>query len=185
MADNELEKIGRQLPASPGHPAGPPLHLWQPELSGDIDIRILRDGTWLHEGQPIRRPALVRLFASILRREADGAYYLVTPVEKWRIRVDCLPLIVVDFDLERAGCPEQRIVVATNIGRSYLVGPEHPLFLFSPDAGERIPAVRLEHGLAALFSRAAWYRLAQACEERDGIAGVASGGGFFPISDQA
>ncbi|MDH3992645.1 MAG: DUF1285 domain-containing protein, partial [Gammaproteobacteria bacterium] len=75
----------------------PPLHLWQPPLSGDIDIRIAADGSWYHEGGRVERESLVRLFASILRREDDGEYYLVTPAEKWRIQVELHPLMVTDI----------------------------------------------------------------------------------------
>ena len=80
----ELENIEKQLTGGRNYDA-PPLHLWHPELSGDIDIHITSDGSWYHEGAKITREAIVRLFASILRREEDGEYYLVTPGEKWRI----------------------------------------------------------------------------------------------------
>ena len=93
MTDS-LDTLSRQLEAARRAPGGPPVEQWDPPLSGEIDIRILADGSWLHEGEPIRREALVRLFASILRREDDGAYYLVTPVEKWRITVELHPLVV-------------------------------------------------------------------------------------------
>ena len=182
MADDKLELLSQQVPSK--DPANPPLHLWQPPLSGDIDIVIHRDGSWSHEGAQIKRMALVRLFASILRREADGDYYLVTPVEKWRIRVEGLPLQVVDFDIENADSERQQVIVTTNTSRHYALGQDYPLYL--PDElqglGEGIPAVGLDHGLAALFSRAAWYRLVDACEERDGQAGLYSGGLFFPIA---
>lgn len=83
-------------------PQRPPLDRWQPALCGDIDIVIDRQGCWFHQGQPIKRQSLVNLFASILRREQDGDYYLVTPVEKWRIRVEDAALIVVDMDVVQA-----------------------------------------------------------------------------------
>jgi hypothetical protein len=142
--------------------SNPPIHLWHPPLSGDIDIKILAAGGWLHEGGEIKRPALVKLFASILRREDDGDYYLVTPVEKWRIQVEFLPLVIIDFDLQQSPDEEQTLVVRTNTDRQYTVDAEHPLFL--PE-GSAIPAVQLDHGLAAGFNRAAWYRLAELCEE--------------------
>ena len=102
MASDKLEHLSQQLEAGKSV-SNPPLHLWQPELSGTIDIVIRRDGSWIHEGTQIKRFALVRIFASILRREEDGEYYLVTPVEKWRLRVECLPLVIVDFELLAAG----------------------------------------------------------------------------------
>ena len=107
---------------------------------------------------------MVNLFASILRREKDGAYYLVTPVEKWRIQVEFLPLVIIDFEVQQPGEEGQVLVVTTNTGRHYTVDAEHPLFL--PN-GSAIPAVKLPHGLAAAFNRAAWYRLAELCEESE------------------
>lgn len=184
VADDPLDKLSAQIPGAGRRSSGPPLHLWHPRLSGDIDIVIHRDGSWTHEGTPIRRQALVRLFASILRREGDGDYYLVTPVEKWRIRVEGLPLQLVDFDLEAVGTERQFLRVTSNVGRSYAVGRDYPLFF--PDGGETdIPAVALDHGLAAQFNRAAWYRLVAAAEERDGVPGITSEGLFFPLQPLA
>ena len=152
----------------------PPVHLWHPELSGDIDIVIRRNGEWWHEGGPIQRQSLVNLFASILRREDDGHYYLVTPVEKWRIAVEDQPLLVVDFDVENAGIPQQRVIVTTNVDRKYLLGKTYPVSIASKVHGaelseqddsagaERIPVVELDNGLQARFDRPAWYRLVDA-----------------------
>ena len=156
----------------------PPLHLWHPPLTGDIDIRIAADGTWYHEGAPIRRESLVALFASILRREEDGEYYLVTPAEKWRIAVELHPLIVTDVEpVEEGGA---RVLRATlNTGKTLDIGDAHPLFL-EPAVGN-IAAVRLWHGLAALFGRAAWYRLVEMAEEHEGVLLVASGEYAFPL----
>ena len=179
-----LEGLSKQLEGRKD-PSNPPVHLWHPPLSGDIDILILRDGTWLHEGRPIERASLVCLFASILRREDDGNYYLVTPVEKWRLRVECLPLVIVDFSLEEAGTAQQRLHVHTNTGREYEVGEAHPLFI--PDADsveipvEGIPAVALDNGLAALFSRAAWYRLVELGEDSEQGFGLLSQGSFYML----
>lgn len=180
MTEDALDKLSSQIPDAAHPSSNPPLHLWKPALSGDIDIVIRRDGSWIHEGAPIRRPALVRLFASILRREADGHYYLVTPVEKWRIRVEGLPLQLVDFDLAAAGTPGQTLRVVSNVARTYTVGRHYPLYF--PDCGEEgIPAVALDHGLAAQFNRASWYRLVAVSEERDGVQGIMSEGLFFPL----
>ena len=153
----------------------PPLQRWHPPLSGDIAIRINREGQWIHEGDPIRRDSLVRLFASILRREEDGEYYLVTPGEKWRIEVELHPLIVTDVDLG-----EGVVTLTLNTGKTLEVGARHPLFL-EPVVGD-IAAVTLWHGLAALFSRAAWYRLIELAEERDGVTGVESNGVWYPLA---
>jgi hypothetical protein len=178
----QLEQLSKQFEGSKD-PSNPPVHLWHPALSGDIDILILRDGTWLHEGRPIERDSLVRLFASILRREDDGDYYLVTPVEKWRLRVECLPLLIIDFSLEEAGTAQQRLRVHTNTGREFEVGEAHPLFIPTDDGVETtvegVPAVALDNGLAALFSRAAWYRLVELGEDTEQGFGLFSQGHFY------
>ena len=167
-------------------PGRPPVHLWNPALSGNIDILIRADGRWLHDGQLIRRDALVRLFAGILRREPNGHYYLLTPVEKWRIRVEFLPLIVVDHNCVVAAGGEQLLEVRTNTGWYYKVDEEHPLFLPEvPDthpglAG--VPAVALDNGLSALFSRPAWYRLAELCEEDGRGMYLRSGGQRYALA---
>jgi len=179
MADDKLQALSQQV-SGRKNLSQPPLHLWHPELSGDIDILIKRDGSWIHEGDPILRPELVRLFASIMRREDDGEYYLLTPVEKWRLRVECLPLLVTDFDFITEE-KTRTLSVTLNTGRTYSVGTEHPLYLPELEGAEGIPAIKLEHGLAALFSRAAWYRLAEHCEESDQGAGLWSGGCFWVI----
>jgi uncharacterized protein len=150
----------------------PPLHLWHPPLNGDIAIRIDGQGAWYHEGGKIERESLVRLFASILRREEDGQYYLVTPNEKWRIEVESHPLLVTDIEvLTEAGV---RVLQATlNTGRQLLVSEQYPLFL-DPAAGD-IAALRLPHGLTALCTRPAWYRLVDLAEPRDGCVILRSG----------
>ncbi len=178
----QLDQLSKQFEGSRDS-SNPPVHLWHPPLSGDIDILILRDGTWLHEGRPIERASLVCLFASILRREEDANYYLVTPVEKWRVRVECLPLLIVDFSLEEAGTPQQQLHVHTNTGREFEVGEAHPLFFPADDSVEipleGIPAVALDNGLAALFSRAAWYRLVELGEETEQGFGLLSQGHYY------
>ena len=92
----------------------PPIDKWHPELSGDIDIVIKSDGRWIHEGGEIKRHKLVKLFASILRREDDDEYYLVTPVEKWRVTVEDLPLQIIDFEVNDLA-DGRRIAVKTNV----------------------------------------------------------------------
>ncbi len=155
----------------------PPLHLWHPPLSGDIPIVIAADGSWYHDGGMIKRHALVRLFASILRREEDGEYYLVTPSEKWRISVERHALMVTDFELSAAEPPQLRLTL--NTGRQVTVDEEHPLYL-DPEM-EGIAAIRLDHGLSALFTRAAWYRLVDGAEQIDGVPSVSSGGKVYPL----
>lgn len=144
----------------------PPLHLWHPPLSGDIAIRIDAEGKWFHDGGEMTRHSLVRLFASILRREEDGAYYLVTPHEKWRIEVERHPLMIVDLD--RKVVSGREILQATlNTGRQYEVSKEQPLYL-DHEAGD-VAAMRLPHGLTALCTRAAWYRLVDMAVAGDGV----------------
>ncbi|MFB3079341.1 MAG: DUF1285 domain-containing protein [Lysobacterales bacterium] len=196
MADDKLQALSEQLPDGknlsqpplhpsqpPLPPSPPPLHLWHPELSGDIDILIKRDGSWIHEGRPILRPELVKLFASIMRHEEDGEYYLLTPVEKWRLQVECLPLLVIDFEIGTGAGGEQQLTVTLNTERQYRVNCEHPLYLPELEQAQGIPAVELDYGLSALFGRAAWYRLAELCEESDKGTGVWSSGQFWVIAD--
>ena len=156
----------------------PPLHLWHPALSGAIPIRIAADGTWYHEGTPIRRDSLVRLFASILRREEDGDYYLVTPAEKWRIEVELHPLLVTDISL-REEAAVALLTATLNTGRMVPVDADHPLHLEA--AVGDIPVLELEHGLSALFSRSAWYRLVDLAQDLDGAPTVTSGDYRFSL----
>jgi len=156
----------------------PPLERWHPPLSGDIDIRIAADGSWYHEGGVIAREAIVRLFASILRREADGEYYLVTPGEKWRIRVELHPLIVTEINRREDG-EALTLVARLNTGRDVLIDGEHPLFL-EPAVGD-VAAIKLPHGLSVLLSRVAWYRLVESAQEREGRLQVTSAGEWFPL----
>jgi len=144
----------------------PPLHLWHPPLSGDIAIRIDARGDWYHEGDTIERQSLVRLFASILRREEDGEYYLVTPGEKWRIEVELHALLVTDIDVVEEG--SQPVLLATlNTDKQVRVSEQHPLFL-DPAAGD-VAALQLSHGLTALCTRSAWYRLVELADlKKDG-----------------
>ncbi|MFV8817296.1 DUF1285 domain-containing protein [Haliea sp. E17] len=156
MAD-PLEQIEQQMQRKRDFDS-PPLHLWHPELSGDIDIQIAADGSWYHEGTAIERESLRNLFASILRREEDGEYYLVTPVEKWRIQVQLHPLLVTDVS-SRDGYLQATL----NTGKTVTISPDHPL---QPEPSlEGVAVLSLWHGLTALFSRSAWYRLVELADE--------------------
>lgn len=169
--DKPLEAIERKIGRNYD---SPPLHLWHPPLSGDIDIRIDREGNWFHEGAKIERESIVKVFASILRREDDGDYYLVTPGEKWRIQVDMLPLMVTDIEWSTGQGREPVLQATLNTGKLVSVDSEHRLYL--EPAMEDIAAIQLPHGLAALFSRNAWYRLVEMAEIREGVPqGVAEG----------
>ena len=170
-----LEEIEKQ--AGGRNYESPPLQLWHPPLSGDIAIRIAADGSWHHEGSPITRESLVRLFASILRRVEDGHYYLVTPAEKWRLEVELHTLLVTD--VEAVVDPVRALQVTLNTGKKLQVGAQHPLAL---EPTLDIPYIELEHGLTALFSRTAWYRLVELAELRDGLQVVCSGDYCFRLS---
>lgn len=166
-----LESLAKKL-ASPRDYDSPPLELWDPEFSGDIPIVINAQGDWYHEGGKIKRESLVRLFASILRREEDGHYYLVTPAEKWRIDVEQHALLVTDIALvDSEGI--QVLEATLNTDKHIVVDKQHSLFL--DHALGDIAALNLPHGLTAICTRAAWYRLVELAEPVDGYAILNSG----------
>ncbi|WP_179378192.1 DUF1285 domain-containing protein [Jannaschia marina] len=164
-----------QVAAKEGKRGAPPVHLWDPPFCGDIDIVIKRDGTWFHEGTPIGRPGLVRLFSSILKKEGDE-HFLVTPVEKVRLQVEDAPFVAVDFT-----AADGTITFETNVGDRVTAGPDHPIRVTFADDGEPSPYVEVRRGLEALIDRKSFYRLVDLGEEREGQFGVTSGGAFFPI----
>jgi hypothetical protein len=144
-----------------GQPSKPPLHLWNPELSGDIDIVIKSNGDWYHDGVKIVREPLVKLFASILRREDDGDYYLLTPVEKWRISVEDAPFMVVDSEVINQGEDDQQIVITTNMDDKFLLGSDFKLIVDENTTTlEPHPIVMLNNNLSAKINRPVFYRLA-------------------------
>lgn len=158
----------------------PPLDDWRPPCSGDIDIRISRDGTWYHEGEPFVRASLVRLFSTILRREGDD-YFLVTPVEKWRVRVEDAPFVAIDCEWLGEG-QGQQLVFVTDVGDRVLCDAAHPLRVqINPASGEPSPYVEVRRGLEARLTRSLFYRLAERAVEHGGIVGVWSGGSFFSL----
>lgn len=162
----------------------PPVHLWNPPFCGDIDMRIARDGTWFYMGTPIGRPALVTLFASILKRE-DDRFYLVTPVEKVGITVEDAPFVAVDFTVSGAG-QAQTLTFETNVGDRVEAGADHPIRVaHDSETGEPAPYVLIRPGLEARIDRKSFYRLVDLCTEAevDGVAqvGLWSGGLFFPV----
>ena len=152
---------------------------------GEIDIRIAADGTWYHQGSPIGRKELVRLFAGVLRREADGTYWLVTPAEKARIRVDDAPFMGVELAREGHG-PAQALRLRTNVDDWVVIGPDHPLRIVSdPETQGPRPYVAVRPGLDALIARPVYYELAALAVE--GIVagraamGIWSMGAFFAL----
>jgi len=158
----------------------PPVQDWNPPFCGDLDMRIARDGTWFYEGTPIRRPALVRLFSTILRRDGDD-YFLVTPVEKVGITVDDAPFVAVDVEAEGAG-PDQALRFETNVGDYVTAGPDHPIRVArDPETGEPAPYVLVRANLEALIDRKSFYRLVEMGDRDDGWFGLWSDGAFFRI----
>ena len=152
----------------------PPIHLWQPERVGEIDIRIDREGHWYHEGTRIQRQPLVDLFATIMRIEND-TYYLVTPVEQMAIVVDEAPFIAIDLDV-RGGGESKEFLFSTNVGDFVLAGPEHRIYM----TGER-PFIEIRDGLVARIARSVFYRLVEEGIEEAGALVVYSQGTRFDL----
>lgn len=179
MAGNLIEQVEALLKTDGN--SRPPVHLWNPPLSGDIDIRIARNGDWYHEGTRFERHALVKLFASILKREGD-AYFLVTPVEKWRIRVEDAPFMAIDCEVLGEG-REQQLVFITNVDDRVHCNAEHPLRVVNdPQTGEPSPYVMVRDGLEARVGRSVFYRLADlAADAGGGIPHIYSGGVTFAL----
>jgi len=157
----------------------PPVDKWNPDYCGELNLTIKRDGTWFHEGTPIGRARLVRLFSTVIRREGDR-YYLVTPVEKLGINVEDVPFVAV---LMEQSCIDkhQLLTFTTNVGDHVTAGPEHPIhYRFNPNLGEKTPYLHVRKGLEALISRAVFYDLTAIGERKmvDGIEkfGVVSAG---------
>ncbi len=168
----------------------PPVEKWDPPYCGDIGLVISRDGRWHYRGSPILRPELVRLFASILRREADGRHVLVTPVEKVDVVVEDAPFLGVELELLGKGT-EQTLVVRTNLDDVVRIGAEHPLRFESTADGGMKPYVRVRGRLEALLTRAVTYELAELIIRDDRssgddavvapLEGIWSEGCFFPL----
>lgn len=162
----------------------PPVDKWQPERCGHSDMRIARDGTWYHQGTPIRRPAMVRLFSTILRREPDGRHVLVTPVEKLDIDVESTAFRAVEMRTEEEG-RSRRVAFRLDSGDAVILGPEHPLRLIEVEHGAS-PRILVRHGLQAELTRPVYYELAEiALAEGHRPPGVWSQGIFFPLDGTA
>ena len=161
----------------------PPVEHWNPEHCGDSEMRIAADGTWFHQGSPIGRKEMVRLFSSILRREADGGYVLVTPVEKLSIEVDDAPFVAVELSTEGAG-ESRTLAFRLNTGDLAVADGDHRLSIRGT-AEEPRPYLHVRAGLEALVSRTVFYELAAiALEEQesaDAPIGLWSNDTFFPL----
>lgn len=159
----------------------PPVAAWHPTHCGDSEMRIARDGTWFHQGAPIARPEMVRLFSTILRREPDGSYVLVTPVEKLTIAVDDAPFVAIELKREGEG-PAQRLAFRLNTGDIVVAGPDHPLRFDEDDSGPR-PYLAVRNGLDALVARPLYYELADLALAADtDTPGIWSDGAFFAMA---
>ncbi|WP_234855300.1 DUF1285 domain-containing protein [Paracoccus everestensis] len=178
MADRGDKAVSAEGIASAASKAAkgglPPVHLWNPPFCGDLDMEIRADGTWFYQGTPIGRPAMVRLFSTILKREGDG-FFLVTPVEKVGIRVVDAPFVAVDADILA-----DAVTFTTNVGDRVTAGPDNPITLRGTGDAPR-PYVHVRAGLDALIDRKTFYRLAAAATEDAGRSGIRSGGVFFPL----
>ena len=157
----------------------------------ELGLRIASDGDWLYRGSPIHRMPLVKLFASVLRREADGSYWLVTPVERGRIAVEDAPFVAIELARTGQGAG-QKLRVRTNLDEWVPIGPQHPIRLRRPtgvtEGSGPAPYVEVRDGLEARVARAVYYELVDLAEERlvEGRAriGVWSEGDFFALHEQ-
>ena len=156
----------------------PPVHKWNPPFQGKIDMRITRQGTWLYNGTPINRPAMVKLFSTILRRDGDR-YYLVTPVEKVEIDVDDAPFAAIDFEAAGEG-RDQIVMFETNVGDKVMAGSGHPIRLrIGENDKAAIPYILIRDNLEAIVDRKSYFRLIDICMVHGDWFGLWSDGMFF------
>ena len=148
-------------------------------VCGDVGLRIARDGTWYYQGTPINRKPLIKLFASVLRREEDG-FYLVTPVEKVPIAVEGEPFVAVDMSRQGAGTA-QRLTFRTNVDDIATAGPDHEIGFCVRPSGGHVPYVVVREGLRAQLARSVYYELTELAVETAQGTGVWSDGAFFPF----
>jgi hypothetical protein len=174
---NRLEELLRNAQS-----AAAPVEQWDPPYCGDIGLEIRRDGTWLYRGSAINRPALVKLFARVLRRDADGRFYLVTPAEKVDVAVEDAPFLAVELEVTGKGVA-QSLLWRTNVDDVVRSGPEHPLRFAADGAGGGLkPYLHVRGRLEALAARPLVYDLVElSAEAPDGATGIWSDGVFFPL----
>jgi hypothetical protein len=164
----------------------PPVEKWNPTHCGDIDIRIAHDGTWFHEGSPVGRRELVRLFSTILRKDGDD-YVLVTPAEKMRIVVEDAPFLAVLLRADGEG-RDQKLIFTTNVGDETIAGAGNPIRVqIDPVTREPSPYVHVRRGLEAKISRPVYYQLADIAVPGEGAyagtLGLWSDGVFFALGE--
>jgi uncharacterized protein len=176
-----LDNIAKQISGQ----KYPPVHLWHPDFCGDIDIRIASDGAWFYMGSPIERAPLVKLFSSVLRFDDDGEYYLVTPVEKLKIKVDVAPLIVVE--MFKDGKDEAKNITFRTLTDDLVpLDFDHPLIVTEHEkTKEPCPKVKVRGNLSALINRSVFYELVdKGTIDPNGdqnIIGIWSSNIFFPL----
>ena len=180
-ADRSLQSLADKLDQGTR-----PVHDWHPSHVANIDLRISRDGTWYYQGSPIHRVRLVKLFASVMRRDADD-YYLVTPVEKLKIQVDDAPFVAVEIEREGEG-ESQRLLFRTNVDDVVEASSQYPIrVVIDPLTGEPSPYILVRDRLEALISRPVFYQMADLALMENGASstefGVWSCGHFFTLGD--
>ncbi len=156
---SDTESLFEDLLSLQRQKAVPPVSAWQPQRVGEIDIRIARDGTWYHAGGAIRRLGLVRLFASVMRRDSDG-FCLVTPAEKLFIEVEDAPFMAIDMEV-RGSDKSAEVLFTTNVEDYVLIDRQHPMRVDEVNEEPR-PYIHVRDGLDALMTRAVYYRLVEA-----------------------
>lgn len=158
----------------------PPVHLWQPTHQGAMDLVIRSDGSWWHEGGEIKREALVRLFSTILRREPDDTYCLVTPAEKLIITVELAPFIAISMECFESGV-EKVLAFETNVGDRVIANREHPIYVEFDQDRNPLPFVLVRDNLPALLSRSVYYQLVDIGTEHREHYGIWSSGEFHAL----
>jgi len=180
--EGEIGKLEGMLAAVP-EPGPAPVESWNPPYCGDIGLAIRSNGSWEYQGSPIRRDRLVKLFASVLRKDVDGRTYLVTPAEKIDVKVDDAPFLAIEMEVQGEG-EQQKLFFRTNVDDVVQCGRENPLRFAAqgPDGGLK-PYVLVRGRLEALLTRALLHDLVSLAIEHpeDGLLGIWSAGVFFPI----
>ncbi len=164
-----------------------PAWKFDPNKCESIDIKIARDGTWFHEGRPIRRKKICQLFSKVLRRSDDGRFFLITPVEQFQIFVEDAPFTAVELTVKSAD-DQQTLIFRTNLGQTVVAGPSHPIRIVqNPITGEPKPYIVVRDKLEALILRPQFYQLVEMAEERKvcgkTVLGVWSATNYFELGE--
>ncbi len=168
MSDNKINLKGIETVygfSKSGKKGLPPVDKWNPPFCGDIDLEILRDGRWMYMGTEIKRPAMVRLFSTILRLDSDGEYYLVTPVEKVRIQVEDTPFLIVSMDKLKKE-DKTSLIFYTSLQDKIILTKKNPISIEVNDKNEPSPYILVRNNLRGLISRSVYYELIEHAQER-------------------